>query len=550
MEPPRDLFIGRVAFKRQVGGEHHRRVTLVVVVRIRHVLVGRTVFGSPLVRPGGGLGQFPLVAEQVVEVAVRPFDRRRRPRALQTARDRVAGVAGAVGADPSETLVLDRAGFRFGADVFADVGRPVGFAERVTAGDQRDGFLVVHRHPSERFADVVGGGDRVGFAVGALRVDVDQPHVRRGERSVQLTFAMKTFGPHPFGFGSPVDVFLWFPNVFASAAEAERFEAHRFERDVAGQHHQVRPRQFAAVFLFDGPQQPPSLVQVGVVGPGVERCESLCSVAGPAPAVGDPVRPGAVPSHADHERSVVPVIGGPPILGRRQRRFDVGFDLVQVQRFELRGVVEVLAHRVDAFIILGQDVQRQLIGPPIGHAVRPVAGRVFRRIFAAHDGAFGETGFAASCPVGGRRVFAAMMLALFRNALGVGHRRGGVAVVRSGVGAGFLGDRRRGGEEERGQRSAAEGNDHLRDSDRERMTPDSIPGPGRSHRWCRGFSRSAGARSVALEPAEASTPTARSRSRRLRRRLWGPVGRRGVACCRPRGPGRDCGRRRCSRTSP
>ena len=58
----------------------------------------------------------------------------------------------------------------------------VGLAEGVAAGDQRDGLLVVHRHPAERLADVAGRGERVGVAVGALGVDVDQAHLHGAER--------------------------------------------------------------------------------------------------------------------------------------------------------------------------------------------------------------------------------------------------------------------------------------------------------------------------------------------------------------------------------
>ena len=44
----------------------------------------------------------------------------------------------------------------------------VALAEGVSAGDERDGLLVVHRHARERLADVPAGGDRIRLAVRAL----------------------------------------------------------------------------------------------------------------------------------------------------------------------------------------------------------------------------------------------------------------------------------------------------------------------------------------------------------------------------------------------
>jgi hypothetical protein len=58
----------------------------------------------------------------------------------------------------------------------------VGLAEGVAAGDERDGLLVVHRHAGEGLADVARRGERIGVAVGALGVDVDQAHLHGGER--------------------------------------------------------------------------------------------------------------------------------------------------------------------------------------------------------------------------------------------------------------------------------------------------------------------------------------------------------------------------------
>ena len=65
----------------------------------------------------------------------------------------------------------------------------MGLAEGVAAGDQRDRLLVVHRHPLEGFANVPRRGDRIRLAVRSFGIDVDQAHLHRAERMLQLAIA-------------------------------------------------------------------------------------------------------------------------------------------------------------------------------------------------------------------------------------------------------------------------------------------------------------------------------------------------------------------------
>ena len=272
-------------------------------LRRRRARRGRSASASlatHCLRAGRALGELPLVAEEVVEEAVVPLGRRRGPGDLEAAGDRVGALAGAVGALPAEALRLDRAALGLGADVVAVAGA-VGLAERVAAGDQRDGLLVVHRHPAERLADVARGRERVGVAVRALGVDVDEAHLHRAERAGELAVAAVALVAEPGVLRAPEDL-LGLPDVLAAEAEAERLEAHRLQRDVAGEHQQVGPRDLLAVLLLDRPQQPAGLVEVGVVRPAVERGEALRAVAGAAAAVLDPVGAGGVPGQPDEQR--------------------------------------------------------------------------------------------------------------------------------------------------------------------------------------------------------------------------------------------------------
>jgi hypothetical protein len=77
----------------------------------------------------------------------------------------------------------------------------MGLAEGVAAGDQGDGFLVVHRHAGEGFADVARRGERIGIAVRAFRIDVDQPHLHGAQRIGQFALAAVALVAQPFAFG-------------------------------------------------------------------------------------------------------------------------------------------------------------------------------------------------------------------------------------------------------------------------------------------------------------------------------------------------------------
>lgn len=152
-------------------------------------------------------------------------------------------LAGAVGLLPAEALLLERGTLGLGADVLQRVGGAVRLAEGVTAGDEGDGLLVVHRHAAERLADVAGGLQGVRVAVGTLGVDVDEAHLDRGERVLEVAVAGVALVAEPLGLRAPVDVGVRLPDVLASAAEAEGRKAHRLEGDVAGEDDEVGPRE-------------------------------------------------------------------------------------------------------------------------------------------------------------------------------------------------------------------------------------------------------------------------------------------------------------------
>ena len=253
--------------------------------------------------------------------------------------------------------------------------RTVRLAERVSAGDERHRFLVVHRHAAERLADVACRRHGIRAAVRPFRVHVDEAHLHGAERIRQLTVAAVALVTEPRGLGSPVDL-LRLPDILAPAREAERLEPHRLEGDVAGEDHQVGPRDLPAVLLLDRPEQTARLIEVGVVRPAAEGCKAQLPRARTAAAVVDTVGARAVPRHADEERSVVAEVCRPPGLRVRHHRLDVLLHGLEVERLELVGVVEVLAHRIARRMVGVEGAQVQLIRPPV--AIRSAAERCGR----------------------------------------------------------------------------------------------------------------------------------------------------------------------------
>ena len=276
-----DGLVDRIHLQREVGRQHHRRVPLRRVVRVGHGALRLGVLRRPLLRAGGARRQLVVVVEEVVEVAVVPLGRLVGPRALEAAGDRVAGLAGAVAADPAEALVLDRAPLGLRPDEVRVAGA-VALAEGVAADDERDRLLVVHRHAAERLADVPGGRQRIRVAVRPLGVHVDEAHLHGTERTGELAVAAVALVAEPGVLGAPEDL-VGLPDVLAAEAHAERLEPHRLQRDVAGVDEEVGPRDLLAVLLLDRPQQPARLVEVGVVGPAVERREALVAAAARRP---------------------------------------------------------------------------------------------------------------------------------------------------------------------------------------------------------------------------------------------------------------------------
>ena len=370
----RDRPVDGIQLQREIGCQHHRRVPLRRIVRVRHRALRLRIRRRPLLRTGRAGRQLPVVCVQVLEEAVVPLRGLVGPGTLEPACERVGAVAAVDAVLPAEALVLDRRCLRLRPDELGR-DRAVRLAEGVAADDERYRFLVVHRHATEGLSDVVGGGQRIGVAVRPFRVDVDEAHLHGGEGIGELSLAAVALVSEPGVLGAPEDL-VGFPDVFAAEAEAERREPHRLHGDVAGEHQEVGPGELPAVLLLDRPEQPARLVEARVVGPAVERREALSALAAAAPAVGGAVRARRMPRHPDEERPVVAVVGRPPLLRRRHHLDEVALQRLEIEGLERFCVVEVLAQRIGEGRLLVENSQVELVRPPV--LVRPWPSRLWR----------------------------------------------------------------------------------------------------------------------------------------------------------------------------
>src|ERR1700678_2661919 len=144
-------------------------------------------------RTGWTFRQLPFIAEQVGEEAVAPLGRRRGPNHFETAADRVAAVTVAKFILPSKALIFDVGAFWLIAYIISGNAGAVRLAESVTAGNECDGLLIVHRHARKRLSNIACRGNWIWLSIRPFRIHIDQTHLHRAEGILKITIPGVTF---------------------------------------------------------------------------------------------------------------------------------------------------------------------------------------------------------------------------------------------------------------------------------------------------------------------------------------------------------------------
>ncbi|MCY1431395.1 hypothetical protein D9M71_473620 [compost metagenome] len=99
---------------------------------------------------------------------------------------------------------------------------------------------------------------------------------------------------------------------------------------------------------------------------------------GATTAITDAIGAGAVPGHADEQRTIVAEVGRPPVLGVGHQRAQVLLEGGKIQALVGLGVIEILVHGIGEARVLMQDFQVQLVGPPVAVTGTTAGSRIER----------------------------------------------------------------------------------------------------------------------------------------------------------------------------
>ncbi len=263
-----DLAIFGVVLKRHVRGGHNGRVELALDMRVRDRRMQRLVSWHPDDGAARATSCLPLEIEEILQVERGPLSGGLRPGAFEAAGHGVLSIALTALVLPAKTLLFQGCAARLHAHAVLGIVCAMHLAKCMTAGGQCNRFLVIHRHATERDADVRGGGQRVRITLRTFRIHINETHVSGAQRTLQLAIAVLAVAGKHFHFRAPVNQ-VRLPVIGAAEGEAVGLETHVLHADGSRQDHQVGPGQGRAILLFDRPQQASRLVQVAVVRPAV-----------------------------------------------------------------------------------------------------------------------------------------------------------------------------------------------------------------------------------------------------------------------------------------
>ena len=235
-------------------------------------------------RTGRAGGKLPFIFEQIVEIAIIPLDRIGGPGTFQP--DVMVSAPLPLACVDNQPKPKASIGAPSGSGL-TSASSPALHLPNVPAGDQRHGFFIIHRHAGEGFAHILCAQQRVGIAVGTLRVDINQTHLNSSQRIFQ-TVAFRHNG-YPSQPVSHPNKYLLPDAKYRRGRRQNRMFCHPWiDRDIASEHEQVAQLMALPYFFFTGHNKRRALSRLPLSGQllsGAKRCAPV-----PAPPRPSPVR--------------------------------------------------------------------------------------------------------------------------------------------------------------------------------------------------------------------------------------------------------------------
>ena len=262
--------------------------------------------------------------------------------------------------------------------------------KRVPPCNQRHCLLIVHRHPRKRLPNVPSRSQRIRFPIRPFRIHINQTHLHRAQRIRQMPIPSVSLVSQPLTLRPPINILLRLPHICTPTRKPEGLKSHRLQRHIPGQHHQIRPRDLIAILLLDRPQQPPRLIQIAIVRPTIQRRKPQRPKPRSPTSISHPIRPRTVPRHPNKERTVVPVVRRPPSLRRRHQHLQILCQRLKVQLLKLGGIIKIVPQRIPLHRVLMQNLQVQLLRPPVAIRHGSCGSVALRTGFRAHHRALAD----------------------------------------------------------------------------------------------------------------------------------------------------------------
>ena len=123
----------------------------------------------------------------------------------------------------------------------------------MTSCNKGYGFFIIHPHAAKRFSNIFSCSYWIRVPIGSFRIYIDKTHLYRSKWFFKISIATISSILKHVMLRAPINVTSRLPNIFPSSGKTQGLESCRFQGDITSQYHQISPRYFTTVLLFNWP---------------------------------------------------------------------------------------------------------------------------------------------------------------------------------------------------------------------------------------------------------------------------------------------------------